>query len=126
MEVTLSIAGDYLTETARDWFYKEGKTYDKCIRFLANRFSAINQSKEQSIKLAEDILLLKARIENSRESGICQIKYGFDEYDLRAYMPESIDKSSWPKYLSGYMEYKKRNPKNENNFYSYMKEGKGN
>ena len=42
------IEGEYLTSLAREWFYVEGKGYDKCIELLNGCMSGTDETKTRS------------------------------------------------------------------------------
>ena len=54
------IEGEYLTSLAREWFYVEGKGYDKCIELLNGCMSGTDETKDQIRRHAEDLLLGRA------------------------------------------------------------------
>ena len=83
------IDGEYLTSIAREWFYVEGKGYDKCIELLNGCMSGTDETKEQIRRHAEDLLLGRAALKGSTREG---------SYHLEIYGPESEEKM--PEYMN--------------------------
>lgn len=83
------IEGEYLTSLAREWFYVEGKGYDKCIELLNGCMSGTDETKEQIRRHAEDLLLGRAALKGSTREG---------SYHLEIYGPESEEKM--PEYMN--------------------------
>lgn len=76
--LNFSINGEWLTEVAREWFYLEGKGYDKCIEFLKPCMSGTNETEAQIRRHAEDLLLGRAGLVGDTGDG---------SYHLEIYAP---------------------------------------
>lgn len=83
------IEGEYLTSLAREWFYVEGKGYDKCIELLNSCMSGTDETKDQIRRHAEDLLLGRAALKGSTRE---------DSYHLEIYGPGSEEKM--PEYMN--------------------------
>ena len=83
------IEGEYLTSLAREWFYVEGKGYDKCIELLNGCMSGTDETKDQIRRHAEDLLLGRAALKGSTRE---------DSYHLEIYGPGSEEKM--PEYMN--------------------------
>lgn len=79
----ISVDGEWLTDLAREWFYLEGKGYDKCIELLDSSMSGTDKTKEQIRRYAEDLLLGRAALKGSTADGT---------YHLEIYSPEEEEK----------------------------------
>lgn len=79
----ISVDGEWLTDLAREWFYLEGKGYDKCIELLDSSMSGTDKTKEQIRRHAEDLLLGRAALKGSTADGT---------YHLEIYSPEEEEK----------------------------------
>lgn len=62
-----SVDGEFITDLSREWFYVEGKGYDKCMDLLESSMSGTNETKEQIIRHAEDLLLGRAALKGIQE-----------------------------------------------------------
>lgn len=56
-KLQFNISGEWITGLVREWFYLEGKGYDKCIEILNDCMSGTDETKEQIRRHAEDVLL---------------------------------------------------------------------
>lgn len=66
-KLQFNISGEWITGLVREWFYLEGKGYDKCIEILNDCMSGTDETKEQIRRHAEDVLLGRAATnENNR------------------------------------------------------------
>lgn len=83
------IDGEYLTSIAREWFYIDGKGYDKCIELLNSCMSGTDETKEQIRRHAEDLLLGRAALKGSTREG---------SYHLEIYEPGSEEEM--PEYMN--------------------------
>lgn len=79
----ISVDGEWLTDLAREWFYLEGKGYDKCIELLDSSMSGTDKTKEQIRRHAEDLLIGRAALKGSTADGT---------YHLEIYSPEEEEK----------------------------------
>lgn len=79
----ISVDGEWLTDLAREWFYLEGKGYDKCIELLDSSMSGTDKTKEQIRRYAEELLLGRAALKGSTADGT---------YHLEIYSPEEEEK----------------------------------
>lgn len=120
--VCFCVEGEFITDTARDWFYKEGKPYQKCLDFLLSCMTGTDQSKKQLIQFAEDILLLKAKLVGNTSDGTYGISFSSDHYDLTGYAPGKISDDKWTQYLKNYLNYKKVSKDAAENIYVFIKE----
>lgn len=46
-KLQFNISGEWITGLVREWFYLEGKGYDKCIEILNDCMSGTDETKEQ-------------------------------------------------------------------------------
>lgn len=83
------IEGEYLTSLAREWFYVEGKGYDKCIELLNCCMSGTDETKEQIRRHVEDLLLGRAALKGSTREGSYHLElYGAGSEEK---MPENMN-----------------------------------
>ena len=78
-----NVDGEFITDLSREWFYVEGKGYDKCIELLNSCMSGTDETKDQIRRHAEDLLLGRAALKGSTREG---------SYHLEIYGPESEEK----------------------------------
>lgn len=78
-----SADGEFITDISREWFYVEGKGYDKCMDLLESSMSGTDETKEQIIRHAEDLLLGRAALKGDTGDGT---------YHLEIYPPENEEK----------------------------------
>ena len=83
-----SVDGEFITDLSREWFYVEGKGYDKCMDLLESSMSGTDETKEQIIRHAEDLLLGRAALKGNTRDGT---------YHLEIYPPEEEEKM--PEYM---------------------------
>ena len=119
--VCCNVEGEFITETARDWFYKEGKSYQECLDFLLSCMAGSDQPKEQLIQFSEEILLLKAKLVGNISYGICFTSFP-DNYNLTGYFPGGIRNEKLAQYLEKYLDYKKASEDATDNIYFFVKE----
>lgn len=117
--VYCNVEGEFITETARDWFYKEGKSYQKCLDFLLSCMTVPGQPKEQLIQFSEEILLLKAKLVGNISYGTYGICYSPfpDNYNLTGYFPGGIRNEKLAQYLEKYLDHKKASEDATDNIY---------
>lgn len=84
-----NVDGEFITDLSREWFYVEGKGYDKCIELLNSCMSGTDETKDQIRRHAEDLLLGRAALKGSTREG---------SYHLEIYGPESEEKM--PEYMN--------------------------
>lgn len=84
-----SVDGEFITDLSREWFYVEGKGYDKCMDLLESSMSGTDETKEQIIRHAEDLLLGRAALKGNTRDGT---------YHLEIYPPEEEEKM--PEYMN--------------------------
>lgn len=60
--ITFDISGDYITDTARSWFYKEGKPYEKVEELLLDCLICDSLSLEKRKEIAMNIILGRQKI----------------------------------------------------------------
>lgn len=84
-----SVDGEFITDLSREQFYVEGKGYDKCMDLLESSMSGTDETKEQIIRHAEDLLLGRAALKGNTRDGT---------YHLEIYPPEEEEKM--PEYMN--------------------------
>lgn len=84
-ELQFNVDGEFITDLSREWFYVEGKGYDKCMDLLESSMHGTDETKEQIIRHAEDILLGRAALKGNTGDGT---------YRLEIYSPENEEKMS--------------------------------
>lgn len=82
-KLQFNISGEWITGLVREWFYLEGKGYDKCIEILNDCMSGTDETKEQIRRHAEDVLLGRAALKGNIADG---------SYHLEIYSPEHQEK----------------------------------
>lgn len=82
-KLQFNISGEWITGLVREWFYLEGKGYDKCIEILNDCMSGTDETKEQIRRHAEDVLLGRAALKGNTADG---------SYHLEIYSPEHQEK----------------------------------
>lgn len=82
------VDGQFITDIARDWLYKERQPFKKVLDLLINCMQGSNETKEQLNKHVDDILTFKSKLSGSTAQGT----YGlYDETNtelLRVKYPE--------------------------------------
>lgn len=78
-----NVDGEFITDLSREWFYVEGKGYDKCMDLLESSMHGTDETKEQIIRHAEDLLLGRAALKGNTGDGT---------YHLEIYSPENEKK----------------------------------
>lgn len=78
-ELSFGINGEFLTNVVREWFYLEGKGYDKCIELLKQCMKGTDETEAEIRRHAEDILLGRAGLAGNTRDG---------SYHLEIYAPE--------------------------------------
>ena len=78
-----NVDGEFITDLSREWFYVEGKGYDKCMDLLESSMHGTDETKEQIIRHAEDLLLGRAALKGNTGDGT---------YHLEIYPPENEEK----------------------------------
>lgn len=68
-KLQFNISGEWITGLVREWFYLEGKGYDKCIEILNDCMSGTDETKEQIRRHAEDVLLGRAALKGNIADG---------------------------------------------------------
>ena len=61
MELVFNIQGEFITQTARDWFYLERKPFEKVKELLLSCMCGTDISKETLNQYVEDILKFKRK-----------------------------------------------------------------
>lgn len=93
------VDGDFITNMARDWFYKERQPYSKVYELLLNCMQGSDETIEQLNRHVDDILTFKSKLSGSILKGT----YGlYDEDNMDTL------KTKYPAYK----------------YYSYLKDGK--
>ena len=68
-ELTFSVQGEFITNMAREWFYLEGKPFDKVMELLMDCMSGTDETEAQIKRHAEDILLGRAALKGNTGDG---------------------------------------------------------
>ena len=69
MQLSFSINGDFVTNTARQWFWDEGKEYEICEELLLNCLITDELTLEERKNIARDIIEGKKKIEGISTDG---------------------------------------------------------
>lgn len=77
--VSFNISGEFLTNTAREWFFYEGKDYEKVMELLKDSMSGTDTPEATIRRYAEDILLGRAALKGNTADG---------SYHLETYEPD--------------------------------------
>ena len=96
-ELTFSVQGEFITNIAREWFYMEGKPFDKVMELLMDCMSGTDETEAQIKRHAEDILLGRAALKGNTGDGT---------YRLVVYEPG--EEETLPKSMDIWREVKKR------------------
>ena len=96
-ELTFSVQGEFITNIAREWFYLEGKPFDKVMELLMDCMSGTDETEAQIKRHAEDILLGRAALKGNTGDGT---------YRLVVYEPG--EEETLPKSMDIWREVKKR------------------
>jgi hypothetical protein len=81
------ISGDYITKTARDWFYAEHRPYKKVLELLLNCMNGTGHSKAELIGFAHDVLLGKRKFAGySKDDTLCLTD---DDVDIFTVYPDA-------------------------------------
>ena len=101
--VSFGITGEFLTNIAREWFYLEGKDYEKVMQLLMDGMSGTDTPEATIRRYAEDILLGRAALKGSTTDGT---------YHLETYEPDEQEKmhgnmNIWERFARN-MQEKKR------------------
>ena len=96
-ELSFSIDGETITKMAREWFYGEGKSFEKIMEFLFSCMSGTDTTEAQLRRYAEDILIGRAALKGSIEDGT---------YHLEIYGPGEEEKL--PRNMNIWQESTKR------------------
>lgn len=96
-ELTFSVQGEFITNIAREWFYLEGKPFDKVMELLMDCMSGTDETEAQIKRHAEDILLGRAALKGNTGDGT---------YHLVVYDPG--EEEALPKSMDIWWEVKKR------------------
>ena len=74
MELVFNIQGEFITRTARDWFYLERRPYEKVKELLLSCMCGTNISKKTLNQYVEDILKFKRKfIGNTSDNTFCLV-----------------------------------------------------
>ena len=98
-ELTFSVQGEFITNIAREWFYLEGKPFDKVMELLMDCMSGTDETEAQIKRHAEDILLGRAALKGNTGDGT---------YRLVVYEPGEEDASEKHGHLAGSEKEKRR------------------
>lgn len=96
-ELTFSVQGEFITNIAREWFYLEGKPFDKVMELLMDCMSGTDETEAQIKRHAEDILLGREALKGNTGDGT---------YRLVVYEPG--EEETLPKSMDIWREVKKR------------------
>lgn len=67
--LTLSVQGEFITQLAREWFFYEGKEYEKVMELLEGCLCGTDRSKAEIRRFAEDIILGRAELKGNSADG---------------------------------------------------------
>lgn len=101
--ISFGITGEFLTTIAREWFYLEGRDYEKVIQLLMDGMSGTETPEKTIRRYAEDILLGRAALKGSTVDGTYHLE--IYEPDEQEKMHESMD--IWKMFSKNIMEKKK-------------------
>lgn len=74
MELCFNVEGEFITQTARDWFYKERRPFEKVQELLLSCMCGTNIAKETLKEYAEDIIKFKRKfIGNTADDTFCLV-----------------------------------------------------
>lgn len=77
MELAFNVEGEFITRTAREWFYDERKPYNKVEELLLSCMCGTNIPKQTLKKYVEDILKFKRKfIGNTQDDSFCLVEDG--------------------------------------------------
>lgn len=101
--VSFGITGEFLTNIAREWFYIEGRDYEKVIQLLMDGMSGTDTPETTIRRYAEDILLGRAALKGRTNDGT---------YHLETYEPDEQEEmhgtmNIWERFARN-MQEKKR------------------
>lgn len=82
--LAFNITGEFVTKTARDWFYKEKRPYQEVEKFLLSCMAGTDTPKAELQKQAQMVLLGQARFEGNTADG----SYGLVILDRQEPIPE--------------------------------------
>lgn len=68
-ELTFSVQGEFITNIAREWFYLEGKPFNKVMELLMDCMAGTDTPKAQIRRYAEDILIGRAALKGNTADG---------------------------------------------------------
>lgn len=75
MELVFNIQGEFITQTARDWFYLERKPFEKVKELLLSCMCGTDISKEKLNQYVEDILKFKRKfIGETKDNTFCLVE----------------------------------------------------
>lgn len=77
------ITGEFITKLAREWFYIEGREFDKVMKLLTDSMAGTDTPKATIRRYAEDILIGRAELKGNTADGT---------YHLEVYEPEEQQK----------------------------------
>lgn len=94
MELSFNVQGEFITQTAREWFYLEKKPFNKVKELLLSCMCGTNISKETLNQYAEDILKFKRKfIGSTKDNTFCLV--------------DEIEKNKLSKYYEELKKYGK-------------------
>lgn len=82
-KMRFDITGEFITETAREWLYVEGKEIEKIMEMLMSSMSGTDTPEATLRRYAEDILIGRAELKGNTTDGT---------YHLKVYEPEEQPK----------------------------------
>ncbi len=91
MELAFNVQGEFITQTARDWFYLERKPFEKVKELLLSCMCGTNISKEILNQYVEDILKFKRKfIGETKNDTFCLVEDNEEQEIVKHY--DSIKK----------------------------------
>lgn len=120
MELCFNVQGEFVTQTAREWFYEERKPFEKVQEFLLSCMCGTDIPLETLKKYAEDILKFKRKfIGNTSDNTFCLV----DEIETNNLTKYYEELKKYGKLPFEVCEYGFINPKGEYIPVSWCKHG---
>ena len=82
--VSFTVTGAFVTKTAREWFWEEGKPWEKVEEFLLACMCGTDKSREELVALARDVVLGRAKFIGDTADGSYAMVTDDGEYAIKA------------------------------------------
>ncbi len=82
--VAFTVSGAFVTKTAREWFWEEGKPWEKVEEFLLACMCGTDKSREELVVLARDVVLGRAKFIGDTADGSYAMVADDGEYAIKA------------------------------------------